>query len=379
MKFVLISNNLTTVQKFRTDLLLEIAKKGYEIYVLAPDFDIFLAEKKYLETQGFILKEIQLQRTGTNPIADLKTVLDIYQHLVKIKPDFVLSYTIKPLIYGTISACLAGVSKRFALVSGLGFAFQEHTKNIGFVKKIINSLYKYALKRSTKVFFQNEDDRDLLKQIGILNEKTPNIIVNGSGVNTDYFYQAPLNMDANDVMAYKISFLMVARLLKDKGVYEYFEAAKIVKQVFPDVEFNLVGWVDENPAAISKLELDEMISSNIINYKGKLSDVRPAIEDSNIFVLPSYREGIPRSVLEAMSMGRAILTTNAPGCKETVIDGQNGFLVEVQSVDDLVKKMYYFINHNNLVGIMGANSRKIVLDKYDVEKVNQHMISEMQL
>lgn len=379
MKFVLISNNLTTVQKFRTDLLLEIAKKGYEIYVLAPDFDMFLAEKEYLETQGFILKEIQLQRTGTNPIADLRTVLDIYQHLVKIKPDFVLSYTIKPLIYGTISAFLAGVSKRYALVSGLGFAFQDHANNIGFVKKIINSLYKYALKRSTKVFFQNEDDRDLLKQIGILSGKTPNIIVNGSGVNTDYFYQAPLNMDANDVMAYKISFLMVARLLKDKGVYEYFEAAKIVKQAFPDVEFNLVGWVDENPAAISKLELDEMISSNIINYKGKLSDVRPAIEDSNIFVLPSYREGIPRSVLEAMSMGRAILTTNAPGCRETVIDGQNGYLVEVQSVDDLVKKMHYFINHNNLIGIMGANSRKIALDKYDVEKVNQHMICEMQL
>jgi glycosyltransferase involved in cell wall biosynthesis len=379
MKFVLISNNLTTVQKFRTDLLLEIAKKGYEIYVLAPDFDLFLAEKEYLETQGFILKEIRLQRAGTNPIADLKTVCDIYQHLVHIKPNVVLSYTIKPLIYGTISAYLAGVSKRFTLVSGLGFAFQEHVNNASVVKKIINTLYKFALKRSTKVFFQNADDLNLLKYMGILSEKTPSLIVNGSGVNTDYFYQAPLNMDANDVMTYKISFLMVARLLKDKGVYEYFAAAKIVKRAFPDVEFNLVGWIDENPAAISKLELDEMISSNIINYKGKLSDVRPAIADSNIFVLPSYREGVPRSVLEAMSMGRAILTTNAPGCKETVVDGQNGFLVDVQSVDDLVKKMYHFINHKNLVGIMGDNSRQLVLDKYDVDKVNQHMICEMQL
>lgn len=379
MKFVLISNNLTTVQKFRTDLLLEIAKKGYEIYVLAPDFDMFLAEKEYLETQGFILKEIQLQRSGTNPIADLKTIRDIYHNLAVIKPDAVLSYTIKPLIYGTISSFFAGVPKRFTLVSGLGFAFQEHVNNFGFVKKIVNTLYKFALKYSTKVFFQNEDDRDLLKHLGILNQKTPNIIVNGSGVNTDYFYQAPLNMDVSDQMVYKISFLMVARLLKDKGVYEYFEAAKIVKQTFPDVEFNLVGWIDENPAAISKLELDEMISSNIINYKGKLSDVRPAIEASNIFVLPSYREGVPRSVLEAMSMGRAILTTNAPGCKETVVDGENGFLVEVQSVDDLVKKMYHLINHKNLIGIMGDNSRKLVLDKYDVEKVNQHMICEMQL
>lgn len=379
MKFVLISNNLTTVKNFRTDLLLEISKKGYEIYVLAPDLDLFLAEKEYLEVKGFILKEIQLQRTGTNPIADLKTIRDIYHNLAVIKPDAVLSYTIKPLIYGTISAYFAGISQRFTLVSGLGFAFQEHENNISFVKKIINTLYKIALKLSTKVFFQNKDDRDLLKNIGILNEKTPNIIVNGSGVNTDYFYQAPLNINPNDQMTYKISFLMVARLLKDKGIYEYFEAAKIVKQAFPDVEFNLVGWIDENPAAISKQELEEITSSNIINYWGKLSDVRPAIESTNIFVLPSYREGVPRSVLEAMSMGRAIITTNAPGCKETVINGQNGFLVDVGSVDDLVKKMFQFINQNNIIGIMGQNSRKLVLDKYDVDKVNQHMIFEMKL
>ena len=238
-------------------------------------------------------------------------------------------------------------------------------------------MYKSALKRAHKVFFQNLDDQSLLKELGILSIETPSVIVNGSGVNTDYFTPVPLVKD--DAGYLKANFLMVARFLHDKGIREYFEAAKLVKAQFPEAEFHLVGWLDENPAAISKQELDNIIATKTIKYWGKLSDVRPAIAEANVFVLPSYREGVPRSVLEAMSMGRAIITTEAPGCKETVIDGVNGFKVKVQSCEELSLAMINFIENKEFIEKMGAESRKLVLDVYDVNKVNQHMLSEMRL
>ncbi|MDQ9022751.1 glycosyltransferase family 4 protein [Acinetobacter sichuanensis] len=379
MKFVLVSNNLTSVKNFRCDLLLDIQKKGYEVHILAPDFLNFIADKDFLENRGFILHEIKLSRTGTNPISDFTTLLNIYQILKSIQADIVLSYTIKPVIYGTIAAYLAKVPKKFALISGLGFAFQDHAdaKKSGLVTQIINNLYKMALKKTTKVFFQNTDDQALLTKLGILTSNIPSVVVNGSGVNTEYYYHAPLNKKENG--QFQINFLMVARLLKDKGIREYFEAAKIVKQQYPDVIFNLAGGLDENPTAISKDDLDIVVNAKVINYLGKLSDVRSAILESNIFVLPSYREGVPRSTLEAMSMGRSVITTNAPGCKETVVDNKNGFLVDVQSVDGLVSAMLKFVEHPELIDLMGLNSRNMAVNKYDVVKVNDHMITEMQL
>ena len=379
MKFALISNNLTSVKNFRTDLLLDIACIGYEIHILAPDLNSFSSEKEFLEGKGFILHEIRLQRTSTNPIADLTTLWDIYRVLREIRPEAILTYTIKPVLYGTLAAYLVHVPKRFALISGLGFAFQDHSHNrkITTVKKIVNILYKSALTRAHKVFFQNSDDQNLLKDFGILPAHIPSVVVNGSGVNTHYFAQTPLVSDEAGNL--KANFLMVARLLHDKGVREYFKAAKLVKEQFPQVEFHLVGWLDENPAAISKQELDDIIAINTIKYWGRLSDVRPAIRKTNIFVLPSYREGVPRSVLEAMSMGRAIITTNAPGCKETVTNGKNGFKVEVQSVEELAQAMIQFINNPYLIKEMGDTSRQITMEKYDVRKVNAHMILEMNL
>ena len=379
MKFVLVSNNLTSVKNFRCDLLLDIQKKGYEVHILAPDFLNFTADKDFLENRSFILHEIKLSRTGTNPISDFTTLLNIYQILKSIQADIVLSYTIKPVIYGTIAAHLAKVPKKFALISGLGFAFQDHAdaKKSGLITQIINNLYKIALKKTTKVFFQNTDDQALLTKLGILTSNIPSVVVNGSGVNTEYYYHAPLNKHENG--QFEISFLMVARLLKDKGIREYFEAAKIIKKQYPEVIFNLAGGLDENPTAISKDDLDVVVNAKVINYLGKLSDVRSAIVQSNIFVLPSYREGVPRSTLEAMSMGRSVITTNAPGCKETVVDNINGFLVDVQSVDALVSAMLKFIEHPELMNVMGLNSRNMAVDKYDVIKVNDHMITEMQL
>lgn len=379
MKFLIISSFIPSVLNFRGKLLEAIQQQGYEIHIIAPDLTSFSAEHEKLLDLGYFIHEVSMQRTGTNPVADLKTLGSMYTFIKKIKPDYVLSYTIKPVIYGTLAAWLAKVPCRYALITGLGYAFQNveiQTKRSIF-QKLVHGLYQLALSRGHKVFFQNPDDLKLFQDLKLLNAKTPTVVVNGSGVNVADFNVLPLPLTADQKI--KISFLLIARLLVDKGIREYAEAAKIIKHKYPYVEFNLVGWIDENPSAIRQQELDQWVASNILKYWGKLTDVRPAIAESSVYVLPSYREGTPRTVLEAMAMGRAIITTDAPGCRETVVQGENGFLVEVKSVTSLVNAMQEFIHKPELIEQMGQRSREIALHKYDVNQVNRHMMQEMGL
>lgn len=379
MKFLLIASYPLSILKFRGALIQALNNKGFEIHIACPDLSLFAEEVGQLKLLGYFLHEIPMQRTGTNPVADLKTLGNIYALLKKIKPDYVLSYTIKPVIYGTLAAWLAKVPHRFALITGLGYAFQNVEKGSkrSFFQKIVHGLYKQALSHSHKVFFQNPDDQQLFRELKLIAQNKPTVVVNGSGVNVQDFSVMPLPQ--NDTNQPRISFLLIARLLVDKGVREYAEAAKQIKQHYPDVDFHLVGWIDENPSAITQLELDQWIANKTLKYWGKLSDVRPAIAASSVYVLPSYREGTPRTVLEAMAMGRAIITTDAPGCRETVIDGDNGFLVDVKSSQSLVEAMKKFIARPDLVEKMGKRSREIALNKYDVHAVNQHMLKEMGL
>ena len=226
------------------------------------------------------------------------------------------------------------------------------------------------MRKVEKVFFQNPDDESLFQNLGIIKTSdNKSVVVNGSGVDLKKFNTSPFPT--------KIQFLLIARLLGDKGVREYFKAAKAVREKRPDIKFGLVGWIDNHPDAISKQELDERIDAGDIFFYGRMDDVKPAISESSVYVLPSYREGTPRTVLEAMAMGRPIITTDAPGCKETVKDGINGYIVKVKSSQALVKAMFSFIEQPELIESMGNNSRKIAEDKYDVDKVNKHMMLEM--
>lgn len=379
MKFLIISSFLPSVLNFRGKLLEAIHQQGYEIHIIVPDLTSFPTEHEKLLNLGYYVHEVSMQRTGTNPRSDLKTLLSIYTLIKKIKPDYVLSYTIKPVIYGTLAAWLAKVPNRYALITGLGYAFQnvETQSKRSIFQQLVHGLYQQALSRSHKAFFQNPDDLKLFQDLKLLNAQIPTVVVNGSGVNVADFNVLPLPVTADQKI--KISFLLIARLLIDKGVREYAEAAKIIKHKYPHVEFNLVGWIDENPSAIGQSELDQWIAGNTLKYWGKLSDVRPAIAESSVYVLPSYREGTPRTVLEAMAMGRAIITTDAPGCRETVIPGENGFLVEVKSVSSLVNAMQELINNPALIEQMGQRSREIALHKYDVHQVSRNMIQEMGL
>jgi len=367
---LLIASFPDSLIKFRGPLLRALVAKGLDVHVAAPDLADVPDIRTELEALGITMHDISLKRTGTNPVADLATVAELWRLMRRIRADYVLGYTIKPVIYGSMAAWLANVPNRFALVTGLGYAFTgDASGKRGLLRKLIQRLYRFGLSKSCKVFFQNPDDEALFRQLGLLPADIPSCVVNGSGVDVADYALAPLPE--------KPSFLLIARLLGDKGVREYAQAARKVKAQYPDAVFRLVGWIDDNPDAISQQELDGWVNTGTVEFLGKLADVRPAIADCNVYVLPSYREGTPRTVLEAMAMGRPVITTDAPGCRETVTDGDNGFLVPVQAVDELAAAMVKFIENPELVAGMGERSRLVAEQKYDVHRVNEFMLGEM--
>jgi glycosyltransferase involved in cell wall biosynthesis len=264
---------------------------------------------------------------------------------------------------------LAGVRRRCALITGLGYAFTG--KRRGLLTALVKWLYRIAFSRVDVAFFQNPDDQALFDRIGI-RARSPSIIVNGSGVHLEEFA-------FSEVSEGPPTFLMIGRFLANKGVREYVSAATRVRAKFPDIRFSLAGWIDENPDAISEQELQTWIANGCIDYLGRLRDVRRAIASCSVYVLPSYREGTPRTVLEAMAIGRPIITTDAPGCRETVVDGENGFLVPVQSVEELEVAMLRFVRDPSLAKVMGMKSRAIVEGKYDIHDVNQVLLRGMGL
>jgi len=369
VKFLLIASLADSLLNFRGPLIAALQARGFSVHVAAPDIPMGSTIRLQLETRGLNVHSIPLMRTGTSPTKDLQTFWALIGLIRRIRPQVVMGYTIKPVIYGSLSAWLVGVPRRFALITGLGYAFQGGEQR-GRLQQLVQRLYRLALGRVHKVFFQNPDDEALFRERGILVADTPSCVVNGSGVDVACFTVAPLPTGP-------VRFLLIARLLGDKGVREYAQAARRIRDRHPEVEFAVVGWIDSNPDAIAKEELDAWIAEGTLNYLGRLSDVRPAIADCSVYVLPSYREGTPRTVLEAMAMGRPVITTDAPGCRETVTDGESGFLVPIKSVDALERAMLKFIENPKLVLRMGQRAREIAEEKYDVHKVNAVMLREM--
>jgi glycosyltransferase involved in cell wall biosynthesis len=371
-KNILICASLAeSLLNFRGPLLAAIQVKGHQVHVAAPNLPVGCSLRQQLQEQGYVVHSVYMRRTGTNPVSDVCTLWQLWRLMRLIQPSIFLGYTIKPVIYGTLAAYFADVPHRFALITGLGYSFQGQANARGGVRALVQRLYGLALRRSQKVFFQNPDDQNLFRSLGLLPPDIPSCVVNGSGVDVAAFAVAPVPPVPH--------FLLIARLLGDKGVREYAQAAQRTRVLYPQALFSLVGWLDENPDAIAHSELDAWVQAGTINFLGRLSDVRPAIESCSVYVLPSYREGTPRTVLEAMAMGRAIITTDAPGCRETVVNGDNGFLVPVQSVDALANAMARFIIDPTLAVQMGQRSRQLAEDKYDVHKVNAVMLKQMGL
>ena len=368
-RVVIIGNQALTVANFRSVLIKDIVARGHEVFAVAPNFDT--ENRLRIKEVGATAVDVPLSRTGINPFRDLRDTFRLWQCLRQLKPNVVLASTIKPVIYGTIAATVSGVPDRFALITGLGYAFSESvTLRDRAVQFIAKELYRIALRQTRMVFVQNPDDADELVEENIVS-RDKIMRVNGTGVDLDEW--PVLNLPE-----LPITFTLAARLLGEKGIREYAAAARRVKHLHPDVRFLLLGDLDSNPSAIPEQEIAGWVSEGLIEWPGYV-DIRPWMAQTSIYILPSYREGVPRSTQEAMSSGRPIITTDVPGCRETVNPGKNGFRVPPKDVEALVSAMLFFIDNPEQIEIMGQASRALAEERFNVHPINEQILAAMDL
>ena len=353
---------------FRGPLLQALVDAGLDVHASAPDIPAETVET--LRAMGVTAHSLPLQRTGRGLLGDLSYFRALRRLMAEIRPDCVLGYTIKPNIWGSFAARLAGV-RSYSWVTGLGYVFIDG-QGLGrkITQLIARQLYRRATGFNHKVIFQNPDDMADFIASGCLSDTSKTAMVNGSGVDTAHFQ--PVALPESPV------FLLIARLLRSKGLAEYGEAVKMLRGKIPGARFQLAGMLDEGPDAISQTELNTLIAQGI-EYLGELSDVRPAIAAASIYVLPSWREGTPRTVLEAMAMGRPIITNDVPGCRQTTEHGVNGLLVQPYDPEALAAAMELLGNDKAMRVRMGYASSTRVQEIYAVEKVNAAMMQIMEI
>lgn len=375
-KIVLIGTTASMTIQFRQDFIKLLISQNWLVYTFVCEYSE--EQLKELESLGAIPVTYQMSRGGLNPLADIRSMLELKKKISKIQPNIVFSYFTKPVIYGSLAAKLAKVPKIVGMIEGLGTPFtipkDGQTTKIKLIQKAQIFLYRLAFPLVDKIIFLNPDDPiDLIEKNHIKHKKDAIKVLGAIGLNlADYPYQ-PWNNTQN------ISFIFIARLLAEKGIFEYVEAAKLVKQKYPHVSFVVIGGLDtENPNALKRHDLDQLISGDIIEYPGFVTNVAERIQKSAVFVLPSYyREGVPRSTQEAMAIGRPIITTDVPGCRETVVDNANGFLIPKWDTKTLAEKMIYFIDNPDQINIMGRVSHQMAKEEFDADVVNQRLLKIM--
>lgn len=366
MKVIVLSSQALTLVNYRRDMICEMIAHGHEVIAVAPEEDF----REEIESWGARYEVIPADRTSTNPIHDIIIFFKYLRLYIKEKPDITFNYLVKPVVYGSLAARIAGVKNIYSMIAGLGSLFVEERKH-SIVQKIVRIMYKMSLPCCNRVFFQNHNDIEEFVRTNIVNKENA-ILVNGSGVNMERYTQTPLPSSP--------IFLLMARLIWDKGIKEYIEAAQIVKEKYPYAKFQLLGPFDINPTAIQPSELQTYIDNGIIEYLGETRDVRPYLNACSIYVLPSkYREGVPHSILEALAMGRPVITTDSPGCRETVEEGKNGLLVKTGDSKMLAEKMIWMIEHPNEWRRMGQESYNLCREKFDVRMVNKTLLDSMGL
>ena len=361
-QLVLIALNTTwNISNFRAGLIRAFIKAGYEVVAVAPP-DSYVEQVKALGCQYVPLP---MDNQGTHPGRDLLLLWRFYWLLRRVRPNVFLGYTVKPNIYGSIAAHLLDIPV-INNIAGLGAVFIKD----GWITRLVRGLYWFALSRSKRVFFQNEDDRALFIEGELLDCEITDRLP-GSGIDLNHFSSIEMLPSESSVR-----FLLIARMLWDKGVGDYVEAAKLLKSRGVSADFCLLGFLDvKNPTAISRDQMDEWVKSGYVTYLGETDDVRPHITAATCVVLPSfYREGVPRTLLEAAAIGRPIITTDAIGCREVVDDGLNGYLCKPRDASDLAEKMERFIAlSSEQRAEMGRRGRakierefdeKIVINKY---------------
>ena len=367
---VMIGTTAACFYGFRAELIKNLNLKNITVYAFTTDNDALELEK--ISELGAIPISYQLNRGGLNPLADMLATFKLAEQIKQLKPDLVFSYFAKPVIFGTLAAKIAKVPKIIGMLEGLGYTFTDQPNGLSPKTKLIKAiqvfLYKLALPKLDQLILLNHDDKtDLLINNDIEVKET--YILGGIGLDLNQYKYSPATKDL------PIQFLFIGRLLKEKGIHDFIAAAQIVKQKFPKTTFTVLGGIDEaNLGALTQGELTQYIDQNVIDYPGHVENIAEWIKQSHVFVLPSYREGVPRSTQEAMAIGRPVITTDVPGCRDTVIDGVNGFLVPKWNPQALAEKMIYFIEHPEQVRMMGDQSHKIATEKFDAEKVNQRLL-----
>lgn len=370
-KVCIIGNQAFSLLNFRGPLIAEMLARGVRVFAFAPDYDD--DTRSQVRAFGAEPIDFSLSRVGMNPIRDCIDMLHLALLLRKIKPDFTLTYFAKPVIYGTLAAWMVRVPRRFAMIEGLGYAFTSGEGKTPLrrrvLSRVVGLLYDIALKRADGVFFLNRDDIEVFLDRRLIDPGRV-ILLGGIGVNLDEWLPAP-------PVSKPITFLLAARLLREKGIIEYAQAAKLIKEKHPDTRFVLLGGLDANPGSLSFNDVQQWVTDGILEWPGHVQNVSAWMAQASVFVLPSYREGVPRSTQEALAMARPIITTDAPGCRETVIEGNNGFLVPIRDVGALASAMERFILKPELIDKMGRASRRIAEERFDVNKINKIILGEM--
>jgi glycosyltransferase involved in cell wall biosynthesis len=370
-RVLLITNLSESLLTARGDLIAAMLARGVEVHCTGPALVGEVAAT--LSAMGCTCHDLHLSRTGVSPRDDLRYLRALRRLMARHRFDVVMGYNIKPVVFGMAAARMVGVPVRVALITGLGFSFiPQPGARMALLRALSRGMFRYGMHCATRVVFQNDDDERLITELFRIPPAKVGR-VDGSGVSLERFRHVPATAREAPV------FLMIARLLVSKGVNEYVAAARLVKQAFPEVRFQLIGWHDDNPAAVDAGELQRAVDDGVIEFLGRVKDVTPALQACSVFVLPSYREGTPRCVLEALAVGRAVITTDAPGCRQTVVDGVNGFLVPVKAVRELADAMTRFVAEPGLIESMGLAARARAEVKYDVRKINAVMLREMSI
>lgn len=377
-KIILIGTTGSSLYGFRSDLIKKLVSDEYQVYAFTSEYSESCLEK--IKALGAIPVCYELSRGGLNPFSDIASTIQLIKRIKAIQPDLVFSYFTKPVVYGSLAAKISKVPTVIGMIEGLGSPFTVHRDGQSLKMRIIRfvqvSLYRIVFPFLDKIIFLNPDDPIELIELNEIKCKKGAVEVLGPiGLNLSDYEFKQWNEDQS------ISFIFIARLIAEKGIFEFIEAAKIVKKMYPQAIFKIIGGLDsQNPYGLTQDELDDVIDSGIVEYPGFVTNVAERIQDSAVFVLPSYyREGVPRSTQEAMAIGRPVITTDVPGCRETVVDGLNGYLVPKWDSAALANKMCYFIEHPHRINEMGLESFKIAQEKFDAEKINLRLIEIMGL
>ena len=367
-KLVFISSHAPSLISFRLPLIRSLVSQGVFVHAFAPNYT--LQSRGAIIDAGAVPVDYTLSRAGLNPLRDMLDAWALARTLRGLKPDVTLAYFIKPVIYGTLAAWWAGIPRRFAMIEGLGSVFTTGSDRLSLsrcvLKMGVKCLYKLALSKANRVIFLNRDDQAEFVADGLL-PLAKSYLLGGIGVDLAQWSPLP-------AVEQPVTFMLIARLLREKGVLEFAEAARLVRQSHPEVRFVLLGDVDLNPGSLPRHLVQGWVDEGVLEWPGHVQ-VAPWLAQASVYVLPSfYREGVPMSTQEAMALGRAVITTDVPGCRETVVEGVNGFLVPARNAPALAAAMRKFIEQPHLIAQMGRESRRLAEERFDVHKVNRRLI-----